>query len=161
MVGAVLHPSYKTCAESPITSRERIEVLLVKAWSNFPFFSYRLWFEYQRHETSVPQKHTLSYTFTPLSLSVPPLSLSLSLSLALKYITQNQDAFLQEFFYRNRWLWPRFWLTIWRHLFFLIFYQRAFKHLYTVQSVQLTGVKVPLWIHSRRKPLYIKRRSLQ
>jgi len=70
MVGAALHPSYKTCAESPITSRERIEALLVKAWSNFPFFSYPFWFEYQRHETSVPQKHTLSSTFTPLSLSL-------------------------------------------------------------------------------------------
>lgn len=109
MVSAPLHPSYKTCAESPITSRERIEALLVKAWSNFPFFSYRFWFEYQRHETSVPQ-------------NIPfPLLSHRCLFPALKYITQNQDAFLQEkfFFHRNKWLLPRFWLTIWRYLLFL------------------------------------------
>jgi len=72
--------------------------------------------------------------------------------------------FLQEKkkFHRNRWLWPRFWLTIWRYLFLLSSTNELPSiYVYTVQSVQLTGVKVPLCIHSRRKPLYIKRSSLQ
>jgi hypothetical protein len=85
MVDAALHPTYKTCAECPITSRERIEALLVKACSNFPFFSYRFWFEYQRQETSVPQKHTLFSTFTPLS----PSGIKI-------YCTESRYLFLQE-----------------------------------------------------------------
>jgi hypothetical protein len=82
MAGEALRPSEKTCVDSPITSRERVEALLVEAHSNFPFFWYRsIW---------------ISKTW---NFRAPKHTLSSALTLTLKYITQNQDAFLQEKFF--------------------------------------------------------------